>query len=194
MGNMRQLLLIIVMACVGYSQTLNWTGYGDTSNIADFRADSTKYTKAIPHSQWENFRLDILFDDTSAAGRGSDSAKFYYWLEYGHPVLTLANRLDTCWSTRDPVIVDTVDALTTANFSATSRVLASDGTFSYPLKTIDTLSFAIGGGSLQSRNFPQDWDVFVRVGFKGLTGNNKDAMLKLRASIVRRQVNNVRSK
>lgn len=191
---MKHLLLILAFACLGYSQTLNWTGYGDTANIADFRADSTKYTKAFPLSQWENLRLDVLFDDTSAAGRGSDSAKFYYWLEYGHEALSLANAKDTVWSKQDPVVVDTIDALTAGNFSATSRVLASDGTYSYPLKTIDTLSFAVGGGSLQSRNFPQDWDVYVRVGFKGLTGNNKDAMLKLRASIVRRQVNNVRSK
>lgn len=191
---MKQILIVLMLACLGFSQTLNWTGYGDTSNIANFRADSTKYSKAFPLSQWENLRLDVLFDDTTASGRGSDSVKFYYWVEYGHPILTLANKVDTAWGTRDPVVVDTVDALTSANFSATSRVLQSDGTYSYPLKTIDTLSFAIGGGSLQSRSFPQDWDVLFRIGFKGVTGNNKDAMVNLRISIDRRQVNNVRSK
>jgi hypothetical protein len=191
---MKQILIVLMLACLGFSQTLNWTGYGDTSNIANFRADSTKYSKAFPLSQWENLRLDVIFDDTTAAGRGSDSVKFYYFLEYGHLALTMANVVDTVWSQKDPLVVDTVDALTAANFTAVSRILQNDGTYTYPLKTIDTLSFAIGGGSLQSRNFPQDWDVFFRVGFKGVTGNNKDAMLKLRASVVRRQVNNVRSK
>ena len=191
---MKQILIVLMLACLGFSQTLNWTGYGDTSNIANFRADSTKYSKAFPLSQWENLRLDVIFDDTTEAGRGSDSVKFYYWIEYGHLALTLANKVDTIWNTQDPVVVDTVDALTADNFTAVSRVLANDGTYDYPLKTIDTLSFAEGGGSVQSRNFPQDWDVFFRVGFKGVTGNNKDAMLKLRVSVVRRQVNNVRSK
>lgn len=191
---MKQILIVLMLACLGFSQTLNWTGYGDTSNIANFRADSTKYSKAFPLSQWENLRLDVIFDDTTEAGRGSDSVKFYYWIEYGHLALTLANKVDTIWNTQDPVVVDTVDALTADNFTAVSRVLANDGTYDYPLKTIDTLSFAEGGGSVQSRNFPQDWDMFFRVGFKGVTGNNKDAMLKLRANVIRRQVINVRSK
>ena len=191
---MKQILIVLMLACLGFSQTLNWTGYGDTSNIANFRADSTKYSKAFPLSQWENLRLDVIFDDTTAAGRGSDSVKFYYWIEYGHLALTLANKVDTIWNTQDPVVVDTVDALTADNFKAVSRVLADDGTYDYPLKTIDTISFAAGGGSVQSRNFPQDWDMFFRVGFKGVTGNNKDAMLKLRANVIRRQVINVRSK
>lgn len=191
---MKQILIVLMLACLGFSQTLNWTGYGDTSNIANFRADSTKYSKAFPLSQWENLRLDVIFDDTTEAGRGSDSVKFYYWIEYGHLALTLANKVDTIWNTQDPVVVDTVDALTADNFIAVSRVLADDGTYDYPLKTIDTISFAAGGGSVQSRNFPQDWDMFFRVGFKGVTGNNTDAMLKLRANVIRRQVINVRSK
>ena len=191
---MKQISIVLMLACLGFSQTLNWTGYGDTSNIANFRADSTKYSKAFPLSQWENLRLDVIFDDTTAAGRGSDSVNFYYWLEYGHLALTLANKVDTIWSTQDPVVIDTVNTLTAANFTAVSRILANDGTYIYPLKTIDTLSFPVGGGSLQSRNFPQDWDMLFRVGHKGLTGNNKDAMLKLRDNVVRRQVINVRSK
>lgn len=180
------ILLLLVNVTLWAGVPLNYTGYGDTSNIASFRADSLKYSKVFPLAQYENIRLDVICDDTSSAGRGSDSAKFTYFIEYGHPELDLSNKLDTVWSTLDRLVIGTFDALTATNFTAVDRTIASDGTYDLPGTTIDTLSFAVGRGSLQSRSFTSEYDVLFRVGFKGLTGNNKDAFLKLRLSVNRR--------
>lgn len=178
------LLLCLSLAAVWAGEPLNYNGYlSDTSNITDFRADSLKYSKTFLLSQYENSKFRVVFNDTTAAGFANDSVKFYYFVQLGAPVLNGSNKLDTSWN-NNPIVIDTVDMLTSGNFATQYSYLGSDNTFTEVMKVIDTTY--VTGLACNTHTFTIPWDVFVRVGIKGLTGNNKDAFLKLRIDRVAR--------
>lgn len=179
-------LAIIAMASLIGAQDLNYNGWGDTSSIINFKADSLKRSRVMALSSMENCRFDVYADDTAHAGFANDVVKFYWWLEVGHPTLSKAGKLDTVWSQLDPVYVDTFDMTTAANMVKHPRILDSTGALvpSIALKSIDTLS--VSGFAVQSREISMPWDVYVRFGFKGLSGNITTSFVKLRAQMVRR--------
>lgn len=178
-------MLIPFVLSVSFAEiTDNWNGYRDTSNITDFRADSSKYSKAFNLSGYENLIVDVLADDSTAANLSSDSIKFYWWIEFGHIALSKTNTKDTAWDIANPVLVDTFDILTAANRVITFRSISTDYSFPAPVKTIDTAS--ITGFASQRRYIIHEADQFFRIGHKGLTGNNKDAPLVLRDNVWRR--------
>jgi hypothetical protein len=125
-------------------------------------------------SSWENNRFDVLAMDTnnSKTTFGGAAINFYWWFETGHLSFRgdAAGKLDTVWSRIDPVCVDTFNITYSAHMvkTATGR-LDSLGSYFNPQLTIDTLS--VHGFAVQSRAISPLWDEFIRIGFKGLTGN-----------------------
>lgn len=188
---MRYKVLLFVLSCLCFvgAQNLNYNGFLDTSNITTFRADSLKYSKAFPLSQLENFVLDVCVNDTSAAKFAGDSVKFYWWIERGHPALNAAGTLDTIWNTINPLLVDTF-FVTAGKYTQTFATLGTDGSFLTTAQLIDTTSLA--DFMVQSRSFAPPFDVLVRVGHKGLTGNEKGSFLVLRDAVYRRAAVRVR--
>lgn len=178
------ILLFVVNTCIQAEEPYNYNGYlSDTSKITTFRADSLKYSRPFLLSQYENTRIRVLFNDTSAAGFATDSVKFYYFIQIGSPCLNASGKLDTAWNA-NPIIIDTVDMLTAGNFTTQYSSLLNDGTFTETMKVIDTSN--VTGYATNSHTFPLLWDVFARVGVKGLTGNNKDSFIKLRIDRIAR--------
>jgi hypothetical protein len=185
------LLLAFVTVSLGFSQD-NFNGYKDTSNISGFRADSLKYSKVYELSKWENVRIDVMANDTATANLSADSTKFYWWIETGHPCLNASNQLDTFWTKVDPLVIDTFDITTAGNRAITYRLLGTDGTYNGPSKTIDTAT--VSGFAVQSRAFTAEWDVWARIGHKGMTGNKTTTYIKLRDNMVRRAFIGTRNK
>lgn len=176
--------LLLTSLGLTYGEAYNYNGFlSDTSKITDFRADSLKYSKTFLLSQYENTRIRVVFNDSSSAGYASDSVKFYYFVQFGSPILNASGKLDTAWN-NNPIIIDTVDMLTAGNFVQQYSSLLNDGTFTEAMKVIDTVYTT--GYATNSHCFPLFWDVFCRVGVKGLTGNNKDSFIKLRIDRVAR--------
>lgn len=177
-------LLLCLNVVIWAGEPLNYNGYlVDTSNITTFRADSLKYSRVYSLSQYENSRIRVCVDDTSAARFASDSVKFYYFVQIGSPCLNSNNKLDTAWN-NNPLIIDTVDFSSSGCFTTTYSTLLNDYTYTETMKLIDTSN--VTGFATNSHTWPALWDVFVRVGVKGLTGNNKDAFLKLRIDRIAR--------
>ena len=177
---MRILSIVILLFAINLckSEVLNYNGFlADTTSITDFSADSLKYGDPFVLSNYENTRITVAFDDTSSAGFASDSVKFYYFIQFGAPILNSSGKLDTTWD-NNPIIIDTVDMLTAANFTTTYSALLSDGTYLETMGIIDSSS--VSGYAVSSHCFPLAWNVWARVGVKGLTGNNVDSFIKLR--------------
>jgi hypothetical protein len=180
---MKKLSLILFVASSLYATTfpynpidyvpMNSNGFGDTNVVLKFKADSTKYSKAFNLSSWENIRFDILAMDTnnSKTGFAGAAVKFYWWFETGHISWRAdsAGKFDTIWTKLNPVIVDTFDMTTSGNMVKSVARLDSLGSYFNPTLTIDTLS--VHGFAVQSRAITPLWDEFIRIGFKGLSGN-----------------------
>ena len=185
---MKQFVVAALLLCLNagalFSEPLNYNGYlVDTSKITDFRADSLKYSRVYLLSQYENSRIRICVDDTSSVRFANDSVNFYYFVQVGSPCLNSNNKLDTAWNI-NPLVIDTVNFASTGCFTTTHSIFQNDFTYSEVMKLIDTSS--VTGYATNSHTWPALWDVFVRVGVKGVTGNNKDAFLKLRIDRIAR--------
>lgn len=168
----------------------NTSGYGDTTTITTFKADSLKYSSVFLSSAFENKRVVVAFNDTDAAGFKSDSVKFYYYIQTGARVYNSSNKIDTQW-TSGPIL-DTVDMLTAGNYTLALTAMGTDGTFLDQAKYIDTTW--VSGYAINARNFSPPWAPLIRFAFKGLTGNNVGSFIKLRVSLVQRAYIPVRSK
>lgn len=185
---MKQFAVAALLLCLNVGlfagEPLNYNGYlVDTSKITDFRADSLKYSRVYLLSQYENSRIRVCVDDTTAARFASDSVNFYYFVQTGSPCLNSNNKLDTAWNI-NPLVIDTVNFAATGCFTTTYSILQTDFTYSETMKLVDTTS--VTGFATNSHTWPALWDVFVRVGVKGVAGNNKDAFLKLRIDRIAR--------
>ena len=177
--------VVLLLSVAAFSQiTDNWNGYRDTSNIANFRADSTKYSKVFNLTGYENLVVEVLVDDTTTANLSADSIHFYWWLELGHQVLSKTNAVDTSWDIVNPIFVDTFNITVAGRRTVTFRAIGTDYTFNAPSLTVDTA--AVSGFASQRRYIIPECDQFFRIGHKGLAANNKDAMLKLRDNVWRR--------
>lgn len=189
---MKKLLAIMLCAACVVAQTENYQGWKDTSQIASFKADSLKYSKVFLLSQYENLRIDMMANDTSSAGFKSDSLKFYWGIQLGHPSLCgTAGTLDTFWS-NEYIMADTFDLTTTTGAAVAYRGIDSTGAFTNKPMIHDTLS--VSGYAVQSRNIKPDWDVYFRVWLKGLTKNNVKEFVLARVAVLRRIGSNVRSR
>ena len=170
---------------------LNYEGYGDTNQISAFKADSLRYSKVFPLSQWENLRVRICFNDTAATGYANDSANFYYFIQTGAPCLDAGGKLDTAW---DPnvIMVDTIDPATAGNWGKKYNQLYNDGTFTETMKTLD--SAEVTGYATNSHALSMPWNVYLRVGVKGLSHNKIGKFIKVRVDVLRRDHVNVQVK
>lgn len=176
---------VLLLSIAAFAQiTDNWNGYRDTSNIANFRADSTKYSKAFTLTGYENLVVEVLANDSTSAGLSSDSTHFHWWIELGHLVLSSTNTIDTSWDIVNPIFVDTFNITVSGRRAVTFRAIGTDYTYNAPSLTVDTA--AVTGFASQRRYIIPECDQFFRIGHKGLAANNKDAMLVLRDNVWRR--------
>jgi hypothetical protein len=185
------ILGILLFVSVSFSQTENWSGLKEVWNVPTFKADSARYSQTFQMSQYENLRITALADDTSEAGFASDSIAFFYWIETGHPVYNANGKLDTTWMRTSPILIDTFK-IDSANCAITYRTLEDEGFYNIPRKKIDTLM--VTGFSAQSRNVTPEWDVFYRIGVKGIAGNKVASFIKLRFYSIRRTFSYVRNR
>jgi hypothetical protein len=170
---MRTVLLLVVMAIMASaSEPANYSGFGDTATIVNFRADSLKRSRAFQWSSWEQKDIAILFNDTATAGFIGDSVAFYYWIEVGRPIAKRGGTLDTVW--RACMVIDTIK-MTAANAADSARFTISipqmqvDGSYYERFGYIDTVN--VSSWAYNSHNVVGDWGTLMRVGFKGITGN-----------------------
>lgn len=164
----------------GNNRTL---GYKDTVRIPTFKADSLRFTAAWPLSMFEHCRFVVAANDTQSAGFASDSVKFRWGYQTGTIMLNASGNRDTVWD-GNAIVVDTFDMSDSA--SRNIAYVAQDGLMAYTrtLKRIDTTS--VTGYAVQTRVIQPEWDVLVRLWFKGLTGNNVGAFNVLMATMIRR--------
>jgi hypothetical protein len=190
---MKKLLVILLCAGAIVAQTENYNGWNDTSQIVNFKADSMKYSKVFLLSQNENLRIDMMADDSSATGYASDSVKFYWGIQLGHPTLngTGSGTKDTFWS-NELITLDTFNMRVTTNAATAYRLVDSTGTYTNAPQSHDTLS--VTGFAVQSRQFSPAWDVYFRVWLKGLTLNKVGKWVECRVAVFRRIGVNTRSR
>ena len=154
----------------------NYTGYGDTSTVANFYSDTTLYSKWFRHSSYQNLRVEVLFDDTSSAGFLNDSVCFIWGLQTGHPILNSGDTLDTAIC-KQWICLDTASRFD-STWNDTIIQYGTDGTFNDVLKQTDTAS--VKGFARQGAQPAINWDCLVRGWAKGKTGNKKASKVKLR--------------
>lgn len=178
------LLLTVNLWAANESGPLNYTGFGDTTQIHSFKADSLKYSGVFRLSAFENISFQVLVNDTSRAGFQGDSVNFFYFLERGLLTINKLGKPDTIWSPV-PIIIDSVNMLVAGNFARSFSVVGTDGNYTEVLKELDTTS--VTGYAVNERVITPAWAVLGRVGFKGLTGNKTGRFLDLRFGINRRE-------
>ena len=170
-------MLLVTMSFGWLSE--NYTGYGDTSVITGFKADSLKFSRIFRHGAYQNLRVDIMAADTSTAGFHADSLDFVWGLQTGHPVYNASGVLDTSWN-EELMILDTLsrwDTLYSPAGIGSYIVYGTDGTFSNTRKLKDTTS--VTGFIKQTSNPSIEWDVLVRGFAKGASGNDVGSFLKV---------------
>jgi hypothetical protein len=180
--------LLLLASCV-FAQDANWMGYKDTSRINTFRADSLKYSKTFPLSAFENVRIDVFANDTSAAGFKSDSIKFVWGIQTGHWAYTTSNTDKPVWVWAPQVVIDTFNTVDTLKMVLARKVMDSYGTIESQIGYVDTLNFS--GFAYQTRNFAPEWDQSFRVWFRGVTGNKKASFVALITQVSRRKSVNI---
>lgn len=183
----KSLISLGVLVALLFGQNLNYNGNNDTGTFASFKADSLKYSAIYSLSGFENLRVDMMANDTNAAGYASDSIKFVWGIQTGHPAYNRSGLMDTVWC--DPLLVDTMQV---SNATKTYIVLGTDGTFSTVKGLVDTLT--VTGYAYQSRNFAPEWDVWFRVWARGITGNRVGGWVKSHYAVYRRVASGVRAK
>lgn len=191
---MRALLAVLVLAAMAWTFPTadNNSGFGDTSNIAKFNADSLKYSKWYQLSSFENMAAIVMANDTAHAGFKADSVKFIWGIQYGDPVLNFSGKRDTCF--RKACIIDTFSstAADTVYLNPTTYgYFDSTGTQCLGLRQIDTVQ--VTGFMTQNRSVTPEWHSYFRFFAKGLTGNTTRGFVQLWFAPVRRQYIPVRN-
>jgi len=169
---MKRILFLIVLCFVcSEARVMNWKGVKDTSIITGFYKDTLRFSKAFNISDGENMSYYILANDTSAAGRASDSIKFYHGYQIGS-MRRITGAWDTVWS--NAIVQDTfkMDSLynptllTGAQFWTTA---IGTGVITAVGGQCDTTSAT--GYTYQQSWISPPWGHFIRIFVKGLTGN-----------------------
>lgn len=184
------LLLSLTIASQAQSN-INWRGFGDTAAIGTFRADSLKFTKAFNASNGEQKTVIVAAEDTSSAGRGSDSIRFAYGYQVGTPMYTIGGVYDTMWS--NGIVIDTFNNLIAGNRYNPNALTGAgkwlvDTLTDLPItayRQIDTVSSA--SSSLQWRAIVPPWAPLIRFYFRGLTGNKIGRHIVLRCYLMQRK-------
>jgi hypothetical protein len=171
------LVLFLVVASFGAE---NWNGWLDTSNVQNFRADSTKYSKAFDLGRYENTAVVVKVRDTSTAGFGADSIQLRYGYQVGTPTLDSAGNIDTLW---EPVVW--LDTMRTDSLGKLPEGYTDSNLDGYRNSGwVDTLK--VTGWAAQACGVSAEWRPLIRYVLNGLTGNNGDSMLIVQIHHVRR--------
>lgn len=173
---MRNLFVIlsIVLFCVlsvnGRSRNRNALSE-DTSLIADFAGDSTKYTKWFELSDKENIGVIIKFDDTTSSGFSGDSIGIAIYYQLGNPVYDssneASNEVKAPWV---PIFLDSVTSDSLGKAEDQTGMCDSLGTESVPVGLIDTTNIP-GWAYWQMPEFYPRWSVFIRFKLVALAGH-----------------------
>jgi len=179
-------LLAMLFAVNVFAATNNWQGTGDTA-IEYLSTTNECTTRVFSLTDYDYNRLVVAFKDTSNDDFASDSTVFYYWFQTGSPIYNSSGSLDTAWDNK--VVIDSVD---NDNFGTNIGYMDSTGTIYRSYLTIDTA--AVSGYAFQSRNFAPEWDVLIRFGAKGLTGNKIGSAVKIMFTKLNRLYDHVRQR
>jgi hypothetical protein len=183
-------LLSVAIICQAQSN-LNWRGYGDTAAIANFKADTLRFSKAFNLTNGENKAVLIHAEDTANAGRGGDSINFYYGYQLGFPNYTVTGMYDTTWTQAMPI--DTFSTRTAARFY-NPNALTGAAFFSVDSTTdainslyhgVDTSSS--GSNSYQWHSFVPQWAPLIRFYFKGISQNRIGKFVRVRVNLYQRK-------
>jgi hypothetical protein len=169
----RFMMAVVLLAAVLAAQTLNWNGYGDTSQVHLFRSDSLRYSKVFPLSMYENMAVVTKFDDTASAGFASDSCVFTYGYQVGYPVYNSSGTYDTAWYSKIRL-----ESITSANIGKVNDgTTDSLGQIALSPGSIDTSS--VSGYAISIAQYAPPWGVFLRYYAQGAAGNSKGTYVKL---------------
>jgi len=171
-----------------YAIDFNYSGLTDTSGITDFRADSLKFSKVFPLAAFENSRIILKMDDTSAAGFADDSIRVNWGYQTLCPCFDTntveqpaQGERDTCFDVRIAL-----DSMSDAHLGLfTTGSVDSTGVIFRSLKVIDTTN--VTGYAVQTRWFVPEFDCFIRFWVEGGTGNEIGSFQKVSFDYKRRQ-------
>jgi len=180
-------VLALLVSTTFAAEMLNIQGWNDTCRVTGFKSTNTCYSKAFSLSQYETIVLDVLVNDTTAAGFAADTVKFIWYTQTGHLVINSSNVVDTFWS-QNLGTVDTFDMVTSPTYTRTYHV---NGISTQPTHQIDTTS--ITGYAVQSHPFFDQWDALLRFVHVGVSGNNTHSNLKVIDNISQRAYIRTRS-
>jgi len=190
---MKTILIILLAAGLCFSESYNYSGYLDTSNVTGLSGTAEVQSKTFQLSKGEDMRIIIACDDRSLNGYANDSVQF----EWGLQTFTLAldssgSTVDTAWGTKFAVDSVSSDSFGIVHIGQTSG--NGDATITFPtgLGDVDTIHMA--GFAVQSRWIVPPWDVFFYVWAKGLTGNIILSEVTLFITVQRRWYVQTRSK
>lgn len=185
-------IALLLLLIVQNTQAINFntSGFNDTAIIADFKADSLKFTKSFPLSAFENSRVIFMVNDTSSAGFGSDSIK----IQWGYQTFSLCwdsntveqqnnsrTSLDTCFDIRielDSALSDSIGAYNIGTVDSTGVITRS------PMQ-MDSLN--VTGLAIASKWFVPEWDTHIRFWAQGIAGNEVGTFQVIRFDYKRRQ-------
>lgn len=173
-------ILILIVSCQAADTFKNYWGWGDTSQIAEFAADSLKYSRTFTLGDPDGLRLIVMCDDTASAGFASDSVAFYFGYQTGCPMLDSSGSVDTLWDV--PIILDTIEIDSFGVYK--SGTSSAAGVPTIAKNNVDTLQ--IDGFAVKSMRFQPYYDVLIRYYFKGLTGNSVGYPVYLRIQHIKR--------
>ena len=192
------LLVLMAVGLCSAQSNLNWKGQ-DTAQFVNFRADSFFLFKSTFMSNGERISVVVVADDTSAAGRGSDSLKFIVGFQLGHLIYGMNSvKYDTAWTNR--IAVDTFNSLTAANFynpykgtGATPWATNASDIYLRTRGQLDT-TISTSATALIVPFFRENlyWAPYIKFYIKGLTGNKVGAPIKGYVSFQQRAYINVR--
>jgi hypothetical protein len=183
---MKKWLMVLALCSMAFGfANDNYTGYGDTSNVPGFKSNLTKYSKWFRLSAYLNSRLDIMANDTSSAGFASDSVKFIWGIQTGHPVYNASGARDTVIS-KMKIVLDTFD-VKSGWLPDTLIQVGTDYSFSQVQGLVDTVN--VTGYAVQTSNFAPEWDVWIRGFATGLSGNKVGSYVKILFSLTRKEKN-----
>ena len=172
------LIVLLLVSCLfaAYEQPGLNTGSRNYDTIANFGADSLKYSKSFNLSGLRYLRVDVFCDDTSTAGFANDTVLFLWGLETCHLTRDSADNEDTAYSTMR-FAVDTFD-ISGGTIAPSEILIGTDGSITEVRQVIDTAS--VTGLMYQTRNVSLPFDGRVRAYFQGLSGNKVNGELRLR--------------
>jgi len=195
MASVLAFALVSGVGARGMDALTNWNGYDDTVSIVGVDSGSTKYSRALGLSGYEDIRAVIMVDDTSIAGLGADSIV----IQWGYQTMCLSmdsiaindgiindTTIDTVWD--DRITIDTVDVDSFGVSNVGS--LAYDGTLTRTWGGVDTAN--VSGYAYQSRWFVPEWDVGLRYWATGLLGTSSGDSLVIIIDTKRRLHSKVR--